>query len=95
MTIVTMWLAYAALATPVFAGVFLWALRCGQFRGQDRARGLALEATPAVEPGPMDRRAWTAAVAPILVVGALVVMMACALWIGAAHPGGGAADARP
>jgi nitrogen fixation-related uncharacterized protein len=38
------WLGYCALATTVVAAFFTWAIRSGQFKHQDHARYLPLEA---------------------------------------------------
>jgi len=46
MTLVTVWLLYSALGVAIFAALFLWAVRAGQFRDQDRARHLPLNHPP-------------------------------------------------
>ena len=43
MDVLTIWILYSAFGVTVFALVFLWAVRTGQFRDQDRARYLPLE----------------------------------------------------
>ncbi len=37
------WVAFAAVATAGVVAVFIWAVRSGQFRNQDRARRLPLD----------------------------------------------------
>ena len=49
MTLVTMWLLYSALGAAIFVALFLWAIRAGQFRDQDRARRLPLQHPPEEE----------------------------------------------
>jgi cbb3-type cytochrome oxidase maturation protein len=41
-----LWILYAALGIGVFSVLFLWAVRSGQFRHQERARYLPLENPP-------------------------------------------------
>ena len=42
-TFLFMWLGFLALMIGCVAAFFLWAVRCGQFSRQDRARYLALQ----------------------------------------------------
>ena len=49
MTLVTVWLLYSALGIVIFAALFLWAVRAGQFRDQERARHLPLQHPPDVD----------------------------------------------
>lgn len=46
MAVLTMWIMYAVLGVTLFAMVFLWAVRTGQFRDQERARHMALREPP-------------------------------------------------
>jgi cbb3-type cytochrome oxidase maturation protein len=43
MGLLAMWILYAAFGVTLFALLFLWAVRSGQFRDQDRARYLPLQ----------------------------------------------------
>ena len=47
MDIFVAWALYAVLATGLFSGFFLWAVRSRQFSEQERARYLPLLADPA------------------------------------------------
>jgi len=47
MAVLTMWIMYAAFGVTLFAMVFLWAVRTGQFRDQERARHMVLRDPPA------------------------------------------------
>ena len=49
MDLLLMWILYAVLGAVLFAVAFLWAVRTGQFRDQDRARRLPLEHPPQPE----------------------------------------------
>jgi nitrogen fixation-related uncharacterized protein len=42
-TLLVMWLVYAAFGVTVFSLIFLWAVRAGQFSHQQRARYLPLD----------------------------------------------------
>ncbi len=46
MDILLVWILYSALGVGIFVALFLWAVRTGQFRDQDRARRLPLEHPP-------------------------------------------------
>ena len=46
MTLLTLWILYAVLGITIFIVLFLWAVRAGQFRDQDRARRLPLQHPP-------------------------------------------------
>jgi nitrogen fixation-related uncharacterized protein len=88
MSIVGFWLAYAILATPVFAVFFYWAMRAGQFRSQDRARSLPLqeagfEELPAEEGG---GRFPVAGWVPIAFAVVVLCLMGTAIYISAANP---------
>jgi len=48
--------AYMTIGFAISLGVFLWALRRGQFRDQKRARFLALEAAPAASVTQLSRK---------------------------------------
>ena len=52
MSLAVTWVLYAVIGVSVFSAVFLWAVRAGQFRDQDRARYLPLQSPP--EPGPAE-----------------------------------------
>ena len=56
-TFLFMWLGFMLLMICCIAGFFLWAIRAGQFSGQDRARYLPLESgiPPEDEPGVKSR----------------------------------------
>jgi cbb3-type cytochrome oxidase maturation protein len=49
MTLAMMWLLYSGICVAIFAALFLWAIRAGQFRDQDRARRLPLHHPPEEE----------------------------------------------
>jgi cbb3-type cytochrome oxidase maturation protein len=49
MALLLLWIVYALVGVSVFSAVFIWAVRAGQFRDQDRARYLPLEAPPREE----------------------------------------------
>ena len=49
MQLLLLWIGYALVGVSLFSAIFLWAVRSGQFRDQDRARYLPLE-----EPGRED-----------------------------------------
>ncbi len=84
MNIIGFWVTYAALAVPVFALLFIWALRAGQFRNQDRARTLPFhdDLEPASDAGKAPMSSW----APLLVIACVAASMIAAAWISAAHP---------
>jgi len=42
MALLLTWILYAFLGVTIFSLIFLWAVRHGQFRDQDRARYLPL-----------------------------------------------------
>ena len=50
MGILTMWNHYAVVGIIIFSLLFLWAVRSGQFRDQQRARYLPLDRPPEHEP---------------------------------------------
>lgn len=89
MTILGLWLAYAALATPVFAGLFIWALRMGQFSDQDRARSLALDEDTAPSAAYSARRPGPALYACLALTGSVVLMICLALLVRLTSPSGG------
>jgi len=41
--LLTIWILYAVVGVTIFSLLFLWAVRTGQFRDQERARYLPLE----------------------------------------------------
>ncbi len=43
MDLLTIWILYAIIGVTLFSGLFVWAVRSGQFRDQQRARRLPLE----------------------------------------------------
>lgn len=51
MSLLVMWVIYAALGIAIFVVLFLWAVRTGQFRDQDRARHLPLWRPPQEDDG--------------------------------------------
>ncbi|MBD3174091.1 MAG: cbb3-type cytochrome oxidase assembly protein CcoS [Armatimonadia bacterium] len=88
MSVLSLWVTYALLAVPVFALLFIWALRAGQFKNQDEARVLPFHDSVEPEP-PTKKRPPLAAWAPLLVVGVVLGAMVAAYWISSAHPTGG------
>lgn len=48
--------AYMTVGFAISLAVFLWALNRGQFRDQQRARFLALEATPSASTAKLSRK---------------------------------------
>ena len=50
MGLLTMWILYAVIGVTIFSLLFLWAVRSGQFRDQQRARHLPLDRPPEREP---------------------------------------------
>jgi cbb3-type cytochrome oxidase maturation protein len=50
MGLLTMWILSTVVGIIIFSVLFLWAVRSGQFRDQQRARRLPLERPP--ETGP-------------------------------------------
>jgi len=51
MALILAWLLYCLLGVVIFAALFLWAVRNGQFRDQERARHL-----PLLHPPERERR---------------------------------------
>ena len=49
-----LWITFTAIALAGVIAVFIWALRSGQFRQQDRARHLALRSEIPPEEPPED-----------------------------------------
>ena len=43
MDLLTIWVLYAIIGVTLFSALFVWAVRSGQFRDQQRARRLPLE----------------------------------------------------
>jgi cbb3-type cytochrome oxidase maturation protein len=43
MDLLTIWILYAIIGVTIFSALFVWAVRSGQFRDQERARHLPLE----------------------------------------------------
>lgn len=43
MDLLTIWILYAIIGVTLFSILFVWAVRSGQFRDQQRARRLPLE----------------------------------------------------
>jgi cbb3-type cytochrome oxidase maturation protein len=43
MDLLTIWILYAIIGLTLFSALFVWAVRSGQFRDQQRARRLPLE----------------------------------------------------
>lgn len=56
MSLLAMWLLYAAFGITLYALIFLWAVRAGQFRDQDRARHLPLDDTCSAGVPPAEHR---------------------------------------
>ena len=52
MDLLTSWILYAVFGVSLFALIFLWAVRAGQFRDQDRARHLPLQDDAAADKEP-------------------------------------------
>jgi|WetSurMetagenome_2_1015567.scaffolds.fasta_scaffold1433976_2 cbb3-type cytochrome oxidase maturation protein len=50
MSLITLWILYSLLCIGLFTVLFLWAIRAGQFRDQERARRLALLYPPERDP---------------------------------------------
>ena len=46
MDLLVVWICYSVLGIVIFVGLFLWAVRTGQFRDQERARHLPLQHPP-------------------------------------------------
>ncbi len=46
MDLLIVWICYSVLGIFIFIGLFLWAVRTGQFRDQERARHLPLQHPP-------------------------------------------------
>ncbi len=55
MTLIWVWLLYCFLGVVIFTALFLWAVRTGQFRDQERARRLPLLHPPEEEEGNASR----------------------------------------
>lgn len=49
MTLLMVWVCYAAIGFGVFCGVFIWAVRTGQFTDLDRQRYIALHTEEPIE----------------------------------------------
>lgn len=49
MTLLAVWLCYAIIGFGVFCGVFIWAVRTGQFTDLDRQRYIALNSEKPLE----------------------------------------------
>jgi nitrogen fixation-related uncharacterized protein len=83
MIVLGLWLGYAAIVAPLFAVSFVWALRAGQFRDQERARGLAFhdEPVPDARETVTARPAWWCW-APALLAGLVLAAMLGAVAIG-------------
>jgi cbb3-type cytochrome oxidase maturation protein len=43
MDLLTIWILYAVVGVTLFSALFVWAVRSGQFRDQQRARHLPLQ----------------------------------------------------
>jgi cbb3-type cytochrome oxidase maturation protein len=51
MALLTIWVLYAVIGMVLLSVIFLWAVRSGQFRDQQRARYLPLESPPQDDKG--------------------------------------------
>ena len=51
MDLLTIWILYAVIGVTLFSLLFVWAVRSGQFRDQQRARHLPLENPQQEQPG--------------------------------------------
>lgn len=64
MTFIDVWITYAVFGALIFSGVFVWAVRAGQFCNIENARDIPLRAAAPVEDdsgrsvGRLDRYTW-------------------------------------
>ncbi len=56
MELLLMWILYTVVGVTLFAILFIWAVRAGQFRDQERARHLPLQHPPQEEEPPASDR---------------------------------------